>query len=133
MRKLIFALVVMIGGAAALSACRPSDHSREKYLKLHKSTSAEVKQAILAGDAVVGMTRDELWASCGTPIAKDFPAAEKPTEIYTYDYNMDPDERGTIMVITLVDGKVSKIDHPGVDKYNYKKTSTGEPSSRGKK
>ena len=54
----------------ALSACAtPATlaQNREAYVQAHPELSSKVKEAILRGDAVVGMTPEQVTVSCGSP------------------------------------------------------------------
>jgi hypothetical protein len=64
------ALLVVIIVSLVLGACATPTtltQSREDYVKAHPNLNPKVKEAILQGEAVVGMTPDEVRASCGQP------------------------------------------------------------------
>jgi hypothetical protein len=50
------------------AACAPTvTQSREAYVKMHPDLDPKTKAAILNGEATVGMTKEEVKASCGAP------------------------------------------------------------------
>lgn len=56
--------------SALLSACAtPATlaQSREAYVQAHPELSPQVKEAILRGEAVAGMTPEQVTVSCGSP------------------------------------------------------------------
>lgn len=64
--KRIVCLVIII--AIFLGACAPSlTESRENYVRAHPNLDQKAKDAILKGEATVGMTQEEVKASCGEP------------------------------------------------------------------
>ena len=63
-RTVILLLIVAI----FLGACAPTlTQTREDYIKAHPNLDPQVKEAILQGQAVPGMTPGEVRASCGAP------------------------------------------------------------------
>jgi hypothetical protein len=63
-RTVILLLIVAI----FLGACAPTlTQTREDYVKAHPGLDPKVKDAILQGQAVPGMTPGEVRASCGEP------------------------------------------------------------------
>lgn len=62
---LVVIIVSLVLGACATTATLTQ--SREDYVKAHPDLDPKVKEAILQGQATVGMTRDEVRASCGDP------------------------------------------------------------------
>jgi hypothetical protein len=77
-------LIMLIILSILSVACAPSlKETRENYVKAHPNLSQEAKEAILKGEAVIGMTEDDVKASCGTPnIVK--PGAGEAKEICDY-------------------------------------------------
>jgi uncharacterized protein YodC (DUF2158 family) len=66
--KRMFVLVLLMG--VVLSACATPatlTQNREAYIQAHPELSPKVKEAILRGDAVVGMTPEQVTVSCGSP------------------------------------------------------------------
>jgi uncharacterized protein YodC (DUF2158 family) len=66
--KIMFVLVLLMG--VVLSACATPatlTQNREAYIQAHPELSPKVKEAILRGDAVVGMTPEQVTVSCGSP------------------------------------------------------------------
>jgi len=60
--------IMLIASFLLLSACGPSlTQTREDYLKANPNISEAKKEAILKGEAVVGMTEKDVQASCGSP------------------------------------------------------------------
>jgi uncharacterized protein YodC (DUF2158 family) len=56
--------------SALLSACAtPASltQNREAYVQAHPELSPQVKEAILRGEAAVGMTPEQVTVSCGGP------------------------------------------------------------------
>jgi hypothetical protein len=61
-------LIVLIVASIFLGACAPTlTQSREEYVKAHPNLDPKIKDAILQGKATVGMTLEEVKASCGEP------------------------------------------------------------------
>ncbi|MBM4274886.1 MAG: hypothetical protein FJ134_10580 [Deltaproteobacteria bacterium] len=54
--------------ALSVSACAPAlQDYREDYVKSHPDLDPRIREAILKGEAVVGMTQEQVMASCGAP------------------------------------------------------------------
>ncbi len=64
-KRILVALLVM---SLFCGACAPTlTDSREAYIKAHPDLAPKVKDAISKGEPSVGMTMDEVRASCGDP------------------------------------------------------------------
>ncbi len=59
---LLIALSLLFGACAA-----PLQESREDYVKSHPTIDPATKEAILKGEPKVGMTPEEVTATCGKP------------------------------------------------------------------
>lgn len=56
--------------AVVLSACATPatvTQNREAYVQAHPELNSKVKEAILRGEAVAGMTPEQVTVSCGSP------------------------------------------------------------------
>lgn len=60
--RFYFILLIFLAGCVT-----PSRQSRQSYLAYHPNTLPAVRQAILENRVVIGMTRDEVRASWGSP------------------------------------------------------------------
>lgn len=66
-------LTIIMGCAANWPLLRPNQDSRREYVNTHPQLSEEIKQAILDGKAIKGMSKDDVEASWGEPTStKDF-------------------------------------------------------------
>jgi hypothetical protein len=64
-RKIISLFIIT---TILVSACAaPLSESRENYVKAHPNLDPQTKDAILKGEATVGMTQEEVKTSCGAP------------------------------------------------------------------
>jgi len=61
----LFLVLALFVGACATPTTLTQ--SREDYIKAHPNLDPKVKNAILQGGAVAGMTQEEVRASCGEP------------------------------------------------------------------
>ena len=95
-------LILLVIIAIFLGACAPTlTQTREDYVKAHPNLDPKVKEAILQGQAVVGMTPGEVRASCGAPnIASKGVEAGKYCDYWGY-------KRYTVTFGT--EGKVIKV------------------------
>jgi hypothetical protein len=64
----LFLVLALFLGACATPTTLTQ--SREAYVKAHPDLDPKVKNAILQGGVMVGMTQDEVRASCGEPNIK---------------------------------------------------------------
>jgi outer membrane protein assembly factor BamE (lipoprotein component of BamABCDE complex) len=66
-------LIFLSGCATSGPLLRPSFNSRQEYVRNHPRLSPEIKQAILEGRVIKGMTKEDVRASWGEPTRiKDF-------------------------------------------------------------
>lgn len=120
MKKILWFMGIVLC-AAMLASCggRPSQKTRDRYVKNTEGLSPEVQAAISEGRAIKGMTKHQLLASWGTQLQKHT-INEDPnnyTEVYTFDFKLDPEERGTVQEVLLVNGVVTEISEPGQGLY----------------
>jgi hypothetical protein len=64
----LFLVLALFVGACATPTTLTQ--SREAYVKAHPELDPKVKSAILEGDAVPGMTQEQVRVSCGEPNLK---------------------------------------------------------------
>jgi len=69
-KKTLIAVIIVSLFLGACATTTTLTQSRENYVKAHPDLDPKVKNAILQGGAVVGMTQDEVRASCGEPNIK---------------------------------------------------------------
>lgn len=99
-----------------LSCTPPKKHMRERYVNDTPELKSDVRKAILAGDVIVGMNKEEVYASWATPIIK----GEKKEKGTTYEYWTYPDMKGSPFVNLYFQDdvvvKIEKIDKiPDID------------------
>lgn len=84
--KLIFIfLVILITGCATTSQARASNHeSRKNYVESHLELSLGIKQAILQGKVIEGMTKQDVFATWGEP--NNTSKYEEPDEQHAEDW-----------------------------------------------
>jgi hypothetical protein len=70
-KKTLIWVIIMSLFLGACATPATLTQSREDYVKAHPNLDPKTKEAILQGNAVVGMTPDEVRASCGEPNIKD--------------------------------------------------------------
>ena len=64
MKRLILAVVILVVSACALTP----DYHRVKYCDEHSELKDNVRRAILEGRIIIGMTKSQVLAACGTPL-----------------------------------------------------------------
>jgi len=88
-------LLILISALFLLASCTPpKKHLRERYVNDTPELKSDVRKAILAGDVIVGMNKEEVYASWATPIIK----GEKKEDKTTYEYWTYPDMKGSPFV-----------------------------------
>ena len=73
-------LLAVTGCAANGPLIKPDRNTRQGYASQHPELSAEIRQAILEGNVIKGMTKEEVIASWGKPSRTvDFGAETNPS------------------------------------------------------
>lgn len=68
---MILSLSSLLCGCATTSQAKmPNYESRKSYVETHSELSSEIKQAILKGKVIEGMTKDEVLAAWGEPTSR---------------------------------------------------------------
>ncbi len=62
----IFLCLGLVGCATSAPLLRPSQNSRQEYVNSHPESSPEIKQAILEGKVIKGMTKEDVRAGWGS-------------------------------------------------------------------
>lgn len=66
LKRLLIVLIIVF--TSLLGACGPSlMEIRDNYVRAHPNLDPKIREAILKGDIVAGMTREEVRASLGEP------------------------------------------------------------------
>jgi hypothetical protein len=99
---------VLITVLFLLASCTPpKKHLRERYVNDTPELKSDVRKAILAGDVIVGMSKEEVYASWATPIIK----GEKKENQTIYEYWTYPDMKDSPFVnLYFRDDIVVKIE-----------------------
>jgi len=69
-RLIIFGIMLLFllsGCATNALSLEPNINSKQKYIENHRGLSIEIKEAILEGKVIKGMTKDNVRASWGSP------------------------------------------------------------------
>ncbi len=104
MSKILLALIAFF---LFLTCTPPEKHLRERYVNDNPELKSDIKKAILEGDVIVGMTKEEVYASWATPIFK----GEKREKGSTYEYWTYPNMKDSPFVnIYFMDDFVVKIE-----------------------
>jgi len=77
-----------------LSCTPPKRHARARYVNDTPGLKSEIRNAILAGDVIEGMTKEQVYASWATPIFK----GEKTENGREYEYWTYPDMKDSPFV-----------------------------------
>ena len=110
-------LLIIIGALLLFISCTPPKrHMRQRYVNDNPELKSEIKKAILRGDVIVGMTKEQVYASWATPIYK----GEKKENGTTYEYWTYPDMKQSPFVNLYFMGdfvvKIEKLNHqPDMD------------------
>ncbi len=65
---MILSLSLLLCSCATTSQAKMPDYeSRKNYVEIHPELSAEIKQAVLEGKVIEGMTKQDVLASWGQP------------------------------------------------------------------
>ena len=103
-------LVIIAALLMAVSCTPPQRHLRERYVNDNPDLNSSIKKAILRGDVIVGMTKEQVYASWATPIYK----GEKIENGTTYEYWTYPDMKQSPFVNLYFLGdfvvKIKKLD-----------------------
>ena len=74
----LFSILLILGlictGCASVPIAKPSLASRQKYIESNGSISFEIKQAMIEGKVIKGMTKEQVIATWG-----------KPSEVLTWE------------------------------------------------
>ena len=102
---------IIIALLIAVSCTPPQRHLRERYVNDNPELKNEIRKAILRGDVIVGMTKEQVYASWATPIYKQEVTEKQTTyEVWTY-----PDLKDSPFVNLYFLGdfvvKIEKLDH----------------------
>jgi len=101
------ATVVFLSFFLVLSCTPPRKSLRERYVRDNPELKTNIKRAILDGDVIVGMSKEQVYASWATPIFK----GEKREEGQTYEYWTFPNMKDSPFVnIYFIDNVVVKIE-----------------------
>ncbi len=91
----------------AFSCTPPKMSLRERYVRDNPGLKSKIRQAILDGDIIIGMTKEHVYASRATPIFK----GEKQRNDETYEYWTYPDMKGSPFInIYFSDNIVVEIE-----------------------
>lgn len=110
-------ILAIITALFLLTSCTPpKKHMRERYVNDTPELKSDVKRAILAGDVIVGMNKEQVYASWATPIIK----GEKKIKETVHEYWTYPDMKNSPFVNLYfrddVVVKIEKIDKkPDID------------------
>lgn len=102
----IFSLIIIFL-IIAFSCAPPKMSLRERYVRETPGLKPEIRQAILDGDIIIGMTKEHVYASRATPIFK----GEKWRNDETYEYWTYPDMKDSPFInIYFSDNVVVEIE-----------------------
>lgn len=87
-------LAILAALLLLLSCTPPKRHARDRYVNDTPGLKSEIRKAILDGDVIEGMTKEQVYASWATPIFK----GEKKENGITYEYWTYPDMKGSPFV-----------------------------------
>jgi hypothetical protein len=109
-------LAVIAALLLAVSCTPPKEHMRVRYVNDNPDLQKDVKNAILRGDVIIGMTKDQVYASWATPIIR----GERKENGTTYEYWTFPDKKQSPFVNLYFLGdfvvKIVKLDRqPDID------------------
>ncbi|UCE65613.1 MAG: hypothetical protein JSU85_12200 [Candidatus Zixiibacteriota bacterium] len=100
-------LLILIALLFILACTPPEKNMRERYVNDNPELKSDIKKAILEGDVIVGMTKEQVYASWATPIFK----GEKREKGSTYEYWTYPNVKNSPFVnIYFADDFVVKIE-----------------------
>lgn len=99
------------------SCTPPKKHMRERYVNENPELRSGIKKAVIDGDVIVGMTKEQVYASWGTPIFR----GEKTEKDITYEYWTFPDKKNSPFVNLYFQGdivvKMEKLkEQPDIDR-----------------
>jgi len=77
-----------------LSCTPPKKHLRQRYVNDTPELKSEIRKAILDGDVIEGMTKEQVYASWATPLFK----GEKKENGITYEYWTYPEMKSSPFV-----------------------------------
>lgn len=100
-KKTLILLVVI--SAIFVGACAPTlSQTREDYVKANPNLDPQIKEAILSGKAIPGMTAEDVKASCGSPnIATRGAEAGKYCDYWGYKrYSVTFGPEGKVIKVT---------------------------------
>jgi hypothetical protein len=66
-RKILISVLLITILAGACASTTTSKQTKETYVKAHPALNQNIKEAMLKGEAVVGMTTEQVMISCGSP------------------------------------------------------------------
>lgn len=100
-------LIIISAVLLFLCCTPPKKHLRQRYVNNTPELTKEVRRAILAGDVIVGMNKEEVYASWATPVFK----GEKTEDGKTYEYWTYPEMKNSPFVnLYFRDDIVVKIE-----------------------
>jgi len=79
---ILLAIFLLVGCAAGNNLTKPTHNTRQEYVNSHPQLISEIKQAILRGKVVKGMSKDDVFAAWGEPTRI---SAETSGEGWFYD------------------------------------------------
>jgi hypothetical protein len=89
---------ILLGSCATATTLR---ESREDYLKVHPYLDQKTKEAILSGEPVIGMTKEQVRVTCGSAnnVTQGLEGG-KYREYWGYPrHSVTFDERGKVMMV----------------------------------
>ncbi|MFP3868249.1 MAG: hypothetical protein ACLFUU_08820 [Desulfobacteraceae bacterium] len=96
-------LIVCLSLSLLLNSCGSTfSQPREAYIKANPDISDTKKEAILRGEPLVGMTKEEVRATCGTPniISQGVGKDKKICDFWGYKrYKVQFDQEGKVIEV----------------------------------
>ena len=105
---------VFSAAALFLSSCAADMHAlRREYVRANPALTNQTKNAIINGEVIKGMTRDEVAASWGRPvsIARDSDGVSPPRERWTYLKELAG--YTNVQEVIFVDGRAREVEFYG--------------------
>ena len=84
---IILLLFIFTGCATTGPLFKPSYNTRLEYINAHPELSQEIKQAILEGRVIEGMTKEDVIATWGKPDKVTFMRENKDSYFYTEEWD----------------------------------------------